>query len=507
MTAFVSHAQFGEDVRLWRALGHVDRGCYVDVGAADPDDMSVTRAFYERGWHGVNVEPVAVHAAALRERRPRDVTLEVALASSPGERTLHELSATGLSTLDPTIARWHASQGREVKERRVAIDTLERVWAAHVDGDVQFLKIDVEGAEGEVLAGLDLARRRPWVVVIEATRPTTTIPSYGDWEPRLLGARYRLACDDGLNRYYVASEHADLAGALALPLDARDDHVLACDAIAVDPARPAAARYARASFLQGEWPRPTIARPVSQLCTRAQFREPAYVERCLRLGELPYLHRQQWEIVYALASLDARGAIGPGKRGIVVGAISGALPAVLAAAGCEVVVVAPRVPAAALDGAVARGLCSADDFSSRVTVRNDPLALAQQAPESLDYLCTLGLPDAAGSVDRALALLKASLAWLREGGAAAHTATFNLSSNYGTIERQGTCALRRFDLETLGAAAARAGVPMAPLTLFDGDDPADAFVSTPPYVPQPHLKHRVDRYVLTSIGLAFARPG
>jgi len=506
VTAFVSHAQFGEDVRLWRALGHVAHGRYVDVGAADPDDMSVTRAFYERGWRGVNVEPVAVHAAALRERRPRDVTLEVALASSPGERTLHEVSATGLSTLDPALARWHASQGREVKERRVTIDTLERVWAAHVEGDVQFLKIDVEGAEGEVLAGLDFARRRPWVVLVEATRPTTTIPSYDAWEGRLRGARYRLACDDGLNRYYVADEHAGLADALALPLDARDDHVLACDALAADPSRPPAARYARAPFLEDEWPRPTIARPASQLCTRAQFREAAYVERCLRLGEVPYLHRQQWEIVYALAALEAQGAVGPGRRGIVIGAIGGALPAVLAAAGCEVVVAAPRVDPATLGSAVERGLCSAEDFASRVSVRNDPLALAQQAPESLDFVCALGLPDAAGSVDRGLALVKASLAWLRDGAAAVHTATFNLSSNYGTIERQGTCALRRFDLETLGGVAARAGVTMAPLTLFDGDDPVDAFVATPPYVPQPHLKLRADRYVLTSIGLAFARP-
>ena len=505
MSAFVSHAQYGEDVRLWRALGHVADGRYIDVGAADPDDMSVTRAFYDRGWRGINVEPVAGHAARLRELRPRDTTLEVALASSPGERTLHEISTTGLSTLDPDLARWHAAQGREVRTASVAIDTLERVWAAHAHGDVHFLKVDVEGAEDEVLAGIDLVARRPWVVVVEATRPTTSIPSHDAWEPRLLAARYRLACDDGLNRYYVADEHAALADALALPLDARDDHVLACDALAADPARPAAARYERAPFLAGDGPRPTIAHPASQLCTRAQFREAAYRERCLRLGEVPFIHRQQWEIVYALASLEARGAVGPGKRGIVIGAISGALPAVLAAAGCEVAVVAPRVDPATLPGAVERGLCTDEAFRTRVTVRNDPVALAQQAPGSLDFVCTFGVPDAAGSIERGLALLKASFAWLRPGAAAVHTATFNLSSNYGTIERQGTCALRRFDLETIGAFAARAGAPMAPLTLADGDDPVDAFVATPPYVAQPHLKLRVDRYVLTSIGLAFAR--
>jgi FkbM family methyltransferase len=494
-------------VRLWRALGHIAPGRYVDVGAQDPDGDSVTRAFYERGWSGVNVEPVPAYAAHLRERRPRDATLAVALAERPGTRTLHEFPTTGLSTLDDAIADMHRRQGHETRAIVVEVDTLERVWAQHAGGDVHFLKIDVEGAEPAVLAGIDLAVRRPWVVVVEATRPTTRIPSYDEWEPRLLAARYRLACDDGLNRYYVADEHSDLAAHLALPLEARDDHVLACDVVAADPARPAAARYGpeRPAFMQGDWTPPTIERPASQLCTRAQFGEAAYREACLRLGEVPCIHRQQWEIVYVLASLEVLGAVGPGKRGVVVGAISGALPAVLAAAGCDVTVVAPRIEPATLASAVARGLCSEDDFRTRVVVRNDAEALAQQAPGTLDFVCTFGLADAVGSVERALGPLKASFAWLRAGGASVHTATFNLSSNYGTIERRGTCALRRFDLDTLATFAARAGVTMAPLTLFDGDDPVDAFVDTPPYLPQPHLKLRVDRYVLTSIGLAFSR--
>jgi FkbM family methyltransferase len=505
---FVSHAQYGEDVRLWRALGHVAEGRYVDVGAQDPDDMSVTRAFYDRGWSGINVEPVPAYAAKLRARRPRDVTLEAALAAMPGERTLHEVPDTGLSTLDPAIARWHADQGRSMRSRTVAIDTLERVWIAHAVRDVHFLKVDVEGAEPEVLAGIDLDAHRPWIVVVEATRPMTRIPSYAAWEPRLLAARYRLACDDGVNRYYVADEHADLAPALALPLEARDDHVLACDVLAADPARPAAARYGpeRMGFLHGDWPRPTMARPVSQLCTRAQFREGAYRDACLRMSDAPLIHRRQWENVYALATLEALGAVGPGKRGLILGTFSAALPAVLAAAGCVVTVVASRVDRASLAGAVERGLCSDEAFKSRVLfVRNDADALAQQRPGSLDFVCTFELADTIGAIERTLAVIKSSFAWLRSGAAAVHTGTFNLSSNYGTIETRGTCALRRFDLETIGTFAARAGFAMAPLTLFDGDDPVDAFVATPPYVLQPNLKFRVDRYVLTSIGLAFSR--
>ena len=55
---FVSYAQNYEDVMLWRVLRDVERGFYVDVGAADPEEWSVTRAFYDRGRSGINVEPL-----------------------------------------------------------------------------------------------------------------------------------------------------------------------------------------------------------------------------------------------------------------------------------------------------------------------------------------------------------------------------------------------------------------------------------------------------------------
>jgi len=54
---FISYSQNLEDVMLWRALKHIEQGFYVDVGANDPTFLSVTHAFYERGWHGINIDP------------------------------------------------------------------------------------------------------------------------------------------------------------------------------------------------------------------------------------------------------------------------------------------------------------------------------------------------------------------------------------------------------------------------------------------------------------------
>ena len=108
---FVSYAQNFEDVLLWRALGHIDKGFYIDLGASDPDIDSVTRAFYERGWSGINVEPVTEQFRRLTGSRLRDINLRVAVSDVPGTAGLFVMRGTGLSTLDRGLAESYRAQG------------------------------------------------------------------------------------------------------------------------------------------------------------------------------------------------------------------------------------------------------------------------------------------------------------------------------------------------------------------------------------------------------------
>lgn len=215
---FVSYAQNGEDVVLNRVFAGVTAGRYIDVGAHDPIELSVTKQLYDSGWSGLNLEPVAEPFKALCEARPRDVTLQLAAGQESGRQTFYVVPDTGLSTLREEVAGRHADDGRTVAPVEVAVETLDHLWEEHFAGEqVHVLKIDVEGAEQQVLGGLDLTRHRPWVLLIEATEPLSPIPTHDAWEPALLTAGYEFCMFDGVSRWYVASEHVELKGPLSYP--------------------------------------------------------------------------------------------------------------------------------------------------------------------------------------------------------------------------------------------------------------------------------------------------
>ena len=213
----ISYAQNFEDVMLRRALRLVETGFYIDVGAADPSVYSVTRAFYDMGWNGINIEPLPHHVAALAEARPRDINLECAAGSHCGTLRLWETDVVGWATARPDFIERLTADGHRGAYLSVEMRTLEAVCAEHAPAAIHFLKIDVEGLERDVLLGCDFSRFRPWIVVVEATRPNSTEETHGEWEGILLAADYRLVYADGLNRFYLAVEHEDLADAFRYP--------------------------------------------------------------------------------------------------------------------------------------------------------------------------------------------------------------------------------------------------------------------------------------------------
>jgi FkbM family methyltransferase len=207
---FISYAQNYEDVMLWRALRHIERGFYIDVGANDPTIDSVTRAFYDRGWRGINIEPLASHYKDLQVERPRDINLCCAAGETSGEIEILECDIRGWATAEQSVADKYVREGHEGVKHRVPLRTLSDICQEYVSGEIHFLKIDVEGLEKDVISGADFHKFRPWVIVVEATLPNSQVENYVGWDSILTAASYDYVYFDGLNRFYVAHEHSEL---------------------------------------------------------------------------------------------------------------------------------------------------------------------------------------------------------------------------------------------------------------------------------------------------------
>lgn len=223
--AFISYSQNFEDVLLHRAFGNVEAGTYIDVGAGDPVIDSVTKAFYDTGWSGINIEPLPRFFERLVAQRERDANLAVVLSDHEGMNTFFAVEGyEELSTTVPEIAAGYVDSGRAIVEFTVPSRTLASVCEELAPETIHFLKVDVEGAELSVLLGADFRRFRPKIVIVEVVSFGNTSSEEPEWNALLVNADYSSVYFDGLNRFYVADEHLEeLAPCFEVPVNVRDD--------------------------------------------------------------------------------------------------------------------------------------------------------------------------------------------------------------------------------------------------------------------------------------------
>ena len=211
----LSYSQNLEDYHLSLAFAGQATGTYIDVGAGHPVADNVSFWFYERGWQGVVVEPQPELAALYQRLRPRDRAFRGLVGRENGEIDFHVVDRLhGLSTTVESIAQGAKAFGVDYQTVRMPVTTLAELCQSHHLGVIDFLKIDVEGAEADVLFGGDWRRFRPKIVVAEAVTPVAAEPAWQGWEPFLLAQGYRFVLFDTLNRFYVAEEQPEIMARL-----------------------------------------------------------------------------------------------------------------------------------------------------------------------------------------------------------------------------------------------------------------------------------------------------
>ncbi len=215
----LSYAQNLEDYHLDLAFQGQATGTYVDVGGGHPVADNVSFWFYLKGWRGLIVEPQTELATAYAHIRPRDIVFQGLAGAADGEADFHIVDGLhGLSSAikpgsSPAVGEASVPAVTYRTEKR-PVRRLDRLVAEAGLGTVDFLKIDVEGFEPQVLAGIDCKVFRPRMLVIEAINPGNPAGDASAWEPQLLATGYEFCLFDRLNRFYVAAEARDLRARL-----------------------------------------------------------------------------------------------------------------------------------------------------------------------------------------------------------------------------------------------------------------------------------------------------
>jgi FkbM family methyltransferase len=197
----VYYAQNREDLVLASFFPDVEKGFYVDVGGYDPDYDSVTKLFYLQGWKGINIEPQPSGYEKFQKERKRDKNLNIGISNKSGELKLRTYTSGGLSTFSENVKQQYEARPdndtREFKEITVPVRQLKEVFVENDVKHIDFMKVDVEGYEYELLESNDWKQYRPEVLCIEANHIEH------DWRPLLHEVNYELVFNDNLNDYYV----------------------------------------------------------------------------------------------------------------------------------------------------------------------------------------------------------------------------------------------------------------------------------------------------------------
>jgi len=169
----ISYSQNGEDLSINRIFENVQDGFYVDIGAHHPMRFSNTYLFYQKGWSGINIDAQPGSMRLFKKMRPRDINIEVGVGTSSEEMLFYQFNESALNTFNLLEAnskvseKYMHNEGRLVKIRR--LDSILKESMPQ-EKEIDFMSIDVEGNELDILLSNDWDLFRPKYLLVEVLR-------------------------------------------------------------------------------------------------------------------------------------------------------------------------------------------------------------------------------------------------------------------------------------------------------------------------------------------------
>ena len=172
-----SYSQAGEDLLIDKILGFKKKGFYIDIGASDPNRFNNTKRFYLKGWNGINIEPNIKSFKKIKKFRSRDINLNIGLGkNNNGLMNFFIFFPQMLSTFNKKVANDYIKKGfKIVKKIKVEIKSLTEILTTYLNNrEIDFLSIDTEGNDLEILKSNDWNKYRPKVICVEIKIQTGT---------------------------------------------------------------------------------------------------------------------------------------------------------------------------------------------------------------------------------------------------------------------------------------------------------------------------------------------
>jgi len=203
-----AHGQFGEDELLDQIFGGLSHGYCAEIGAYDGVTGSASYRFEQRGWQCLLVEPIPALFEQIKAHR-RCLAVNCAVSAQEGEATFFIAeSFEQISGLDMTAEQrdWIGGEGGAVQEITVRTATLDSLLEEAGFPELQFVTIDVEGHEADVLSGFTLERHRPRILIVE----DNTVEGNKLVAAHLTSRGYVHFRRTGVNEWYAHESDAEL---------------------------------------------------------------------------------------------------------------------------------------------------------------------------------------------------------------------------------------------------------------------------------------------------------
>ncbi len=167
-----SYSQCGEDllIRYIFNLRGIGRPSYLDIGANNPFFLSNTAHFYENGSRGINIEANPNLIKKFKQFRPKDINLNVGIAAEAGELEFYIMEDDTLSTFSKgEMERLVKNEKKFDHVERIKLMTVEDILEEYYNGRFpDFLSLDVEGFDFDILKSIKLENHSPKVICVEA---------------------------------------------------------------------------------------------------------------------------------------------------------------------------------------------------------------------------------------------------------------------------------------------------------------------------------------------------